>query len=147
MAFKKIEIPEDEGGGRAFFKFNAIGDRLAGVFLSYSISNAGNYGPKPEYVFRIKGPDGQPQEVALNPPTRLAMALEKAQLKKGHKVIAVLTGEKDVGKGSPMKLFEVMVDDSPSAAPAQAAAPAPAAAPKPKPPPPPAGDEFDDIPV
>lgn len=142
MAFKKIEIPDDDAPQKNYFKFVAVGDRLAGVYLSH-VAESGQY-KRPEYTFRVKGADGRPAEVSVNPPTRLAMALEKANLKKGHKVIMTLTGEKDTGKESKLKLFEVMVDDAIAAAAGAAAPkPAPVAA---KPPPPPAGDEFDDIP-
>ncbi len=152
MAFVDVEIPEGEGG--SFFKFNAIGDRLAGVFVSKGMGAAGNFGAKMEYVFKVRKTDGTPgfENVTVNPPTKLGQGFEKADLKPGHRVIATYTGDLPTsgkvdseGKPySPTKLFKLQVDTA--IAPAGAAKPA---APPPPPPKPaaPAADEFDDIPL
>lgn len=145
MAFVDVEIPEGGEGGE-YFKFNAIGDRLVGVFVSKAMGQAGEYQGRPiparlEYVFRTR--EGN---VTVSPPTKLAMGFERADLKPGHRVIATFTGEIAATKPghSAIKVFKLQVDRDPPAAGA-------AAAPKPPPPPPkPAlatpGGEFDDIP-
>ncbi len=137
MAFVEIEVDETEQAN--FFKFNAIGERFVGVFVSSAMGKAGEYegraiASKLEYSFRTK--EGV-QTIA--PPTNLAMKLEKAALKPGHKVL--ITYEKDIPPTKPgysaMKFFKVLVDSAPAAAAAPAA---------PKPAPPPVVDEFADIP-
>lgn len=134
MAF--VEIPDEPYTPRSFFKFVAVGDKFAGRYVSQS-ENANGYGT--DYVF--KGVDG---EFVVTAKGALKAKFDKAGLKPGYKVITTYVGTQDVGKESPMRLFKVLVDATPGAAPA-----AKPAAPKPPPPPPapPAGDEFDDIPL
>ena len=117
MAFKEVELSAEEqaSSGQTFFKFSAIGDRMAGVFISSKVV-AGKFGEKREYLFRTR--EGN---VALTPPTDAARKLEKANLKPGWKVIVTYTGDRDVGKEQPMKQFKVLVDTeigAPVAAPA-----------------------------
>jgi len=124
MAFREVELSEEERAAMSqkFFKFNAIGDRLAGVFVSSRMAS-GKFGEQREYLFRTK--DGQ---VALTPPTDAAKKLEKIGLKPGWKVLITYDQDIDVGKEKPMKHFKVLFEES--IAPPAAPAPAPAAAPK-----------------
>lgn len=130
MAFEEVTLTDEEKAAMSatFVKFEAIGDQLAGVFVSTRPAT-GQYA-KPgqlEYVFRRKdATTGEIAEVALNPPTDAAQKLKKAALKPGNKVIVKYVSDQDVGKESPMKIFKVLVDR------AAAAAPAPKPAPKPE---------------
>lgn len=129
MAFVEIEVDPAEGG--EFFRFNAIGDRLLGVFVSFE-AKKGNFDKLDQnYTFRTK--EGV---VTVSASANLAMKLEKAALKPGHRVMVTYTGDLAATKPgfSAMKIFKVLVDSDPQTL----------AKPKP-PPPPPAGDEFDDI--
>lgn len=136
MAFREVDLTEEERAAMqgAYFKFNAIGDRLMGRFLSTRPST-GTYA-KPgqlDYVFRHKNAEtGAIEDVTLTPPADLVAKLKKAGLKPGWKVSITYASDLDVGKESPMKIFKLLVDDSPAAAPAPAA-PAPKPAPKPAP--------------
>lgn len=145
MSWKDVVI--DEEGGE-FFKFDAIGTKLSGVFLSKAMDSSGKYGPKMAYNFRTAA-----GEVKVNPPVLLERAFESvndgAGLAAGDGVIA--TYVKDIPptkagnnptKGFTMK-FECAADGN---ARRKAAAKAGASAPKPPPPPPPA-DELEDIPL
>lgn len=111
MAFKEVVIEEQSSGSKApFFKFNAIGDRLLGVFLNEQ-PGSGQYGEgKTWYVFKTK--EGN---VTLDAPANCAQALRKAKneglLQPGRKVMITYTADKDIGKSNPMKLFKVLVDD------------------------------------
>lgn len=131
MAFKEVAVDPVEQSG-TFFKFNAIGDRLLGVFLrteKRTVTFRPDEGPREvtTYFFRTKEGD-----VSLDPTVDLARRFEKAQLKPGYKVIATYVA--DIPNANParsaMKQFKLLVDDEVSA---------------PKAPPPPA-DDFDDIP-
>lgn len=102
MAFKEVEADPHESS--SFFKFNAIGDKFAGVFKSYSQKD-GTYGPEHNYVFQTK--EGA---ITVNAKTDLHKKLQKAALKPGYKVIASYASDLDTGKPSPMKIFKVLVD-------------------------------------
>ena len=148
MAYKEITLTEEEqkAGNSNYVKFNAIGDKFAGVFVNTStreVTFPGQTKPRnvTDYVFKNK--DGLH---TLSAPYDLDRKLKKAALRPGYKVAMVFTGEvapEDPSK-SAMKLFKVLVDDEISTSTA-AAAPKPPP-PAPKPPPPSAGSEFDDIP-
>lgn len=141
MAFREVDLTEEERAALSgsFFKFNAIGDRLAGKFLSTRPST-GTYA-KPgqlDYTFRHKNAEGVIEDVTLTPPADLAAKLKKAALQPGWKVSITYTSDLPTGKESPMKVFKLLVDDSPAAAPAAAAPP-----PKPQPKPAPSPDDID----
>ncbi len=113
MAFRDVDPPAPENAGN-YYKFKAMGDRLAGVFLSAKMTT-GKFGDKMEYKFKTAA-----GEVTFTPPTDAARKLEAAELQPGHKVIITWTGEKDIGKGMPMKLFRVQVDGEAKKPPAPA---------------------------
>lgn len=133
MAFREVELTEEERAamGTRYKKFEAIGDRIAGLFVSVQ-DRQGKFGPETVYTFRTKNEQGQVEDIALSSGgnTDAAIKLSKAGLKPGNKVIVAFTGTRDVGKTSPMKLFKVQVDDSvtplPSVSAAKPAAPKPA---------------------
>lgn len=147
MAFKEVELTEEEKqamtSGGSFFKFNAIGDRIAGVFLRTQ-PRTGQYAKTGQltYVFKAKNAEGQVVELLCDPPTDAAARLKKAQelkdgdalkLVPGKKMILTYVSNQDVGKESPMKIFKLQVDDAPPSSTAAA----------PKPPPKPAEDDID----
>lgn len=140
MAFKKIELTEEEqaAGNTNFHKFDQPGDKFSGVFVSVSEED-GKYGKRKNYKFKTRNAEGAIIEAVITPPTDLDRKMRKVQWKPGYRVKITYTHNQDIGKESPMKVFDLEVDDAP---------PAPkAAAPKPlPPPPPPAADELDDIP-
>src|SRR5690606_19816305 len=105
-----------------FVRFNAIGDRYAGVFISVT-ETTGRFGPESHYLFR-----GKEGDFIIRPNFDLKRRLEKAELKPGHKVLVTLVAQipnRDPQK-SPMNQFKVMVDASSTAVPA-ARTPPPAA--------------------
>jgi hypothetical protein len=132
VAFQTVELSEEELAmpNKSFVKFNAIGDRFAGVFCSVAeITN--NFGKKQnEYTFKNK--EGT-HVVSAN--FDLERRLKKIGLKPGYKVI--ITYEKDLPSEdptrSPMRLFKVQFDSTVTAPAAKA------------PPPKPAADELDDV--
>lgn len=129
MAYKEIELTEEEraAAGAKFFKFGAIGDKLVGRFIRTQ-PTTGTYAKagQLDYVFRTKAGD-----VSLSPPADAALKLKKANLKPGNAVMISYERDQDVGKESLMKVFRVLVDDSP------------AVAKKPEPAPPPVPDDID----
>ena len=127
MAFEEVTLSEEERAalGSTFFKFSAIGESLAGIFVSKRPST-GQYAKGDDYVFRVKDKaTGAIGEVVLSPPTDLAQKLKKADPKPGNKMIMTYTGDLDVQKASPMKQFKLLIDRSASAVPAAAPKPAP----------------------
>jgi hypothetical protein len=135
MAFKEIELTEEEKAalGSDFYKFTAIGQKLVGKFVRTQ-AQSGQFAKAHliDYVFKMKNEAGAVVEAVLNPPTDLGQKLKKAALKPGHAVMITYASDLDVGKESPMKIFKVLVDDSPAAG----------AAAKPPPPPPPSDDDL-----
>lgn len=122
MAFQKVELSEEErkGSGRAFKKFNTIGDTYTGVLQAVERQTANfNDGPKTVdvYVFWNKR-DG---EFEITPPTDLAKKLKKAMRPvaeggmgltpgKGHLVQMKFASTLNTGKASPMAVIDVAVD-------------------------------------
>jgi len=130
MAFKEVDVPPAESAGE-FFKFNAIGDRFAGVFIrtaKRTVQFSDGAKELTTYYFRTKTGD-----VSIDPTVDLARRFEKAQLQPGYKVIATYVADIPNAdpKRSAMKQYKLLVDDEVAA---------------PKPPPPPASDFDDDIP-
>jgi hypothetical protein len=120
VAFREIELTEEERGalGAKFVKFDAIGDRLAGRFLR-SEERDGKFGRETLYHFKRKTEAGQLEEVVLSSGgnSDAVQKLRKAGIKPGAAVLITFTATIDVGKAHPMKLFKVLVDDSPAAKP------------------------------
>jgi hypothetical protein len=93
MAFREIE-PDPLA---KFFKFEAIGDRLMGVFVRYEKRTANfNDGPKEveEYTFR----DQKGELWTITAGGSLAGQLRKAQLKPGYKVLIQFKATQDTGR-------------------------------------------------
>ena len=92
-----------------FFKFDTIGQVLRGRFVSYTIDKQGNFGPKDELVLRTKT-----GLVIHDCSAALKRILREHEEKLPGKILTItFTEEKDIGKGNPMKVFEVDLDDSP----------------------------------
>lgn len=119
MAFREVKDPVESGEmtERNFFKFAAIGDRLAGWYVGKAAKTA-NFadGPKQitEYTFR----DAQGVDQIVNPPKSLLNKLVKAEsegmLTPGCAVIMKFDGTKDIGQASPLKLIALAIDSTPS---------------------------------
>lgn len=156
MAFVKVTVPEPEDMDEeaTFQKFQSIGDKMAGVFLS-KVTTQGNFG-KAQVNYKFRNAQGL---VICTPPWHLKQLFEAANagagLKRGDKVIAKyvddkpMTGVGDDGQPkNPMKKFDLLVDDG-KGAPTKPSVPQGKPAPKPQPKPPepkPQGDEdFSDF--
>lgn len=115
MAFRDVELTEEERAalGAKFKKFDAIGDRVGGLFVKREERN-GRYGKETVYTIRTKNEAGVIEDISISSGgnSDAVLKLEKAGLKQGNKVIVAFTGTRDVGKQHPMKLFKVQVDDS-----------------------------------
>lgn len=127
MAYREIDPgPAPEGN---FVKFEAIGDKFIGRYVSVK-ETTNNFGRKQnQYTFKNKQ-----GEYTLDANYDLDRRLKAAQLKPGYACmitfVSILEPRKEGENG--MKVFKLMVDD---------------AAPAPKAPPPPADDDFlDDVP-
>lgn len=133
MAWQEID-PGELPDLPPFFKFEAIGDRFLGRFVSYSKAKGNFEKDEDRYVFKNKA--GSHCIVAN---FDLHRRLAKAALKAGNAVEIIHTSIAPPAKEGQngMKQFKVRVDYAPPAAPA---------APKP-PPPPSANDDLDDIPL
>jgi hypothetical protein len=143
MAFRESDPgPMPELG--TFFKYQAIGDKVAGVYQGVREvdSNLPDRAGKKDqiYSFRARGADGKIGIVDVTANYdfhRRMQAAMKDGLKPGHKVIATYTHEipaKQAGF-SPMKGFKILWDDAAPSAPAT----------PPPPPPKPADDPFEGI--
>jgi hypothetical protein len=132
MAMREVVIPETAPA--QFKKFNAIGDKLAGFYVSKQEA-PGKFGPETHWTFRSKdGEDFIPaNSYDLN--QRLNKALESG-LKPGNPVIMEFASTRDIGKENPMKIFKVTFD------PDIVRMPSPKAAPKAAPPPPPPAEDI-----
>lgn len=120
MAFKEVELTEEEKAAmsQSFFKFENIGDKLAGRFVK-TVPASGKFA-KPnqvDYVFKIKNTEGVVVETTMGGNADAAMklkkAIEKGDLKPGYAVLITYIADLDVGKENPMKQFKVLVDDTP----------------------------------
>jgi hypothetical protein len=130
MAFKKVELTEEEqkgSGGRKFKKFDAVGDKALALFVKTARETA-NYadGPKDvtKYIFWNRT-DG---EFEVTPPMDLEQKLKKAmrpesekgfglEAGKGHLVKMVFTHVQDIPNSTnKKKVFDVEVDTAPDVA-------------------------------
>lgn len=135
MAFEEVTLTKEEtaeiGSGGSFFKFTAIGEKLAGRFVKTETRRSATYNrDETVYHFRVKQADGSIVVVMHTPGVQLARLLSKANLQPGNAVLIQYTADQAIeGKPHPMKIFSLKIDRSS----------APAAA-KPPPPPPPEVD-------
>ena len=137
MAFKEVPVDESEVVPTAgeFFKFQAIGDKLAGIFISYKERKkdfGDGKGEKTFHDYTFKTKDGlRTISANFDLHARMKAAQVKMGLKPGHKVMITYTNDRPIeGQSTPMKQHKVQVDTETSA-------------PKPPPPPPPAEDDFE----
>lgn len=105
MAFKEIDPGPAPTG--SFYKFKAIGDKFAGVFVSKEIVNKFE---KPAHEYTFKNKEGV-HTITAN--YDLRRRLDKADLKPGFKVLITFASELPPEKPghSAMKQFKVLVDD------------------------------------
>ena len=136
MAFEEVTLTKEEtaeiGSGGSFFKFNAIGEKLAGRFVKIETRRNTHFNrDELVYHFKVKQADGSIGVVMHTPGAQLARLLSKANLQTGNAVLIQYTADQAIeGKQYPMKIFSLKIDRSS----------APAAA---KPPPPPAEVDGD----
>lgn len=116
MAYRDVTWSQEEDGG-SFYKFDQIGQKFLGRFLSSKVERNERFN-KDETRFTFKtaiidpNTNQQVVEVVTLPSfTDLDRKLKKANLKAGWKVRITYTGEIDVGQQSKMKQFKVEVDD------------------------------------
>lgn len=130
MAYRTVETDPNFGNGK-FLKmkdvFQNVGDEFTALYQS---DGEGTYGP--EYTWKQRSGEVVTMTIGNK---QLAIQLKKAKLQFNEKVTIKFTSEKDVQKDSPMKLFQVRVEDAPKGASAKPPPPKPAA---PK-------DDWDDI--
>ena len=92
-----------------FFKFDTIGTNLRGRFVSFTIDKPGNYGPKDQLVLRTKA-----GLIMHDCSAALSRILREHEDKLPGKILSItFTGERDIGKGNPMKVFDVELEDGP----------------------------------
>jgi hypothetical protein len=124
VAYKEVKVSDEElkSSNGEFFKFQAIGDKFEGEFVS-SATRVNNFGKTEQnYTFK-RIPDGKLCTITAN--KDLNVRLTKAALRPGMKVFIKYVKDIPIpNQTSPMRSFVVGVDDG-------AAAP---------PPPPPADD-------
>ena len=100
--------PQDRDNANSMFvKFIEIGDSVEGTFVDFQEDVPSKFGDETQLV--LKGKDG-PKMVRC---TRKLAALVKDNIKlfvKGAHVKIIFTKEIDVGKGNPMKDYDVDVD-------------------------------------
>lgn len=104
MAFKTVPAPDPAELMAKFVNLKNVGETLKGIFMSLAEST-GQFGGT-NYTFNTSK-DGV---VTITAKTMLLKHLQRADPKPGYGVIIKLSGEKDIGKESPLKLFEVQVD-------------------------------------
>lgn len=105
MAMREVVVTEEErkAAGGKFFKFNAIGDKLVGRYVS---RKEGKFG----FEYTFKTDDG---EKTHSPGKNLAPKLEKALregLKPGMLCVAKFTSTLDTGQASPMAVIAFAYD-------------------------------------
>lgn len=133
MAYKEVVVTDEAGG--TFFKFNAIGDKLIGLYVSKKERPAhGEFKASTEYTFKNKS-----GMITLTPPAALQKRLTAAEASDDPlmKLIPMksvclmeFTSTKDIGQPQPMKIVSLKIDNER------------AAAKQPPPPPPPAEDDI-----
>lgn len=130
MAFKKVELTEEEmkSGGRAFEKFDAIGDSQIGVYQFTERKEKEFPDGKKTVTLHVfwrpanpAKPDKKEGDFEITGTYHLDKSIEKAKKapsdgglgldeRAGHLVKMTWTSNRDTGQSSPMKVFDVQVD-------------------------------------
>lgn len=129
MAFKKVELTEEEqkgSGGRKFQKFDAPGDKALALFVRTEKGTA-NYGDGPKDVTKYIFWNRTEGEFEVTPSMDLEQKLKKAtraeadggfglEAGKGHLVKMTFTHTQDIPNSTnKKKIFDVQVDTAPDA--------------------------------
>jgi len=112
MAYREVEWTKEDAASGQFVRFDANGDTVEGVFAGAE-DRTGRYGP--ETIFRIKTAHGEATISSsgnFDCAQKLKKAIKLGALRVGTQVKIVRTGLADVGRENPMKVFQVLVDDS-----------------------------------
>lgn len=98
-----------------FFKFKELQDCVEGTFVSYTRNVPGRFGAENVLVLR----DDHDREVSVRCTANLARIIEENIGKlPGHHLTITFVETRPTTKGSPLKLFDVEIDDDrPSVAP------------------------------
>jgi len=90
-------------------KFVAVGDRVAGKIVSFADDVPGRFGP--ETLLTIRSSEAGEQIVRCS--TTLGQTLREnvGELTVGRGITIELADLKEIGKSSPLKLFDVELDD------------------------------------
>ena len=93
-----------------FPKFETVGDKVHGPFVSYKDNEPGRFGM--EQILTLGSPRG---DVTVRCPSVLAGLLKDnlEHLTPGRLVTVTFSAEKEIGKPSPLKMFDVEVGDPP----------------------------------
>ncbi len=92
-------------------KFKAIGDQVQGKFISFEESVKGKFGLEDQLIL-----DTENGEVMINCPAHLARLIKSnlSEFSAGRSVLTIkYEKDKDIGKASPMKMFDVDVTEEP----------------------------------
>lgn len=100
-----------------FFKFEAIGDSVAGDFVDFKTDIDGTFGKESHLVLKVDGAN-----VTINCKTYLARSIaQNLAAVTGKRLTVTYTRDEPTDKGNPMKVFDVDVEPIKKAAPAKAA--------------------------
>lgn len=101
------KTPRDQSSSK-FPKFKEIGDTIVGNFVSFEESVKGKFGLEDQLIL-----DGENGQVMINCPAHLARVIKSnlESIKDGDKLTVKYVSDKDIGKASPMKMFDVDVEE------------------------------------
>ena len=99
-----------DGQSSKYPKFKAIGDTISGRFVSFQESVKGKFGLEDQLILNTEH-----GEVMINCPAHLARIIKSnaAELDDRCELTIKYESDKDIGKASPMKWFDVDVDRHP----------------------------------
>jgi hypothetical protein len=104
---KLTDKTPSDGSDLKYVKFDAIGDYVTGLYLR-SEQTQGKFGPRLEVTLKTR--DGEKIVTCSKHLERVITSnLEDI---KGKVLTITYTSEKDIGKGNPMKVFDVDVRDN-----------------------------------
>lgn len=123
MGFKEVTLTEEEtkalASGGNFWTPKAIGNKIAGRFISVTQRQNPFGKTDNNYTFKVLKEDGKtPEEVVFTAPQDAHAKLKKAALKPGDgvRITYIANGEIYAEGKPPAKLFRVEVSDSPAPA-------------------------------
>lgn len=110
---KLEDLTQNTNGDQSKFpKFRAIGDTVQGDFVSFEEGVKGKYGLEDQLV--VENDNGS---MMISCPAHLSRVvksnIEKGNIKEGATLTIKFANEKDIGKASKMKVFEVDVEEQP----------------------------------